>query len=99
MPSQKSQSVHASKAAASDRRAVPAESSWRSAQALRSPSGCTCGGACPRCQSAQTAQGIQAEADPKLEDAAKKAADHPLVGGLLRDIYKDLRYGTDFSAD
>lgn len=37
--------------------------------------------------------------DPKLEEAAKKAADHPLIVGLVTDIYKDLRYGTDFSAD
>lgn len=41
----------------------------------------------------------EAKADPKLEEAAKKAADHPLVVGLVSDIYKDLRYGTDFSAE
>lgn len=41
----------------------------------------------------------EAKPNPKLEDAAKKAADHPLVVGLVSDIYKDLRYGTDFSAD
>ncbi|RZI84289.1 MAG: hypothetical protein EOP38_09585 [Rubrivivax sp.] len=38
-------------------------------------------------------------ADAKLEDAAKQVADHPFMAGLFSEVYKDLRYGSDFSAD
>ena len=38
-------------------------------------------------------------ADARQREAARQVADHPLIAGLISDIYKDLRFGTDFSAD
>lgn len=37
--------------------------------------------------------------DAKLKEAAKKVEDHPLIVGLISDMYQDLRYRRDFSAD
>lgn len=37
--------------------------------------------------------------DAKLKEAAKKVEDHPLIVGLVSDIYQDLRHGQDFSLD
>lgn len=37
--------------------------------------------------------------DAKLKEAAKKVEDHPLIVGLVRDMYLDLRYRKDFTDD
>ncbi|OWQ45432.1 hypothetical protein CDL60_19460 [Roseateles noduli] len=34
-----------------------------------------------------------------LQAMAEKIEDHPLIIGLVRDLYQDLRYGSDFSLD
>ncbi len=74
---------------------------------------CACGGGCPRCAAAgsgllqrepapaatPTAAAPTGEGTVNLQAMADKIEDHPLVIGLVRELYQDLRYGSDFSLE